>query len=164
MLTTPHNVCDGSRMYGVMSRKCLWNMPPPRGPISLFLFLFSFLGKIDQIIAFHAHLRSWRPREILDLPLRRGTGYFNFIWFNFFKQNMVFRTYRREAVPTMTTHLPIGLALSFVVVDNQTWPSVPLGPHPGCHWFSRQNVCTHRQVSLVVTSYPLMQFPTLISV
>ena len=58
------------------------------GPRPISLFLFSFLGKIDQIIAFHAHLRSWRPREILDLPLRRGTGYFNFIWFNFFKQNM----------------------------------------------------------------------------
>ena len=66
----------------------------------------------------------------------------------------VFRPYRREAVPLMTTRLPIGLALSLVAVDNQTWPSVPLGPCPGCHWFSWQDAHTHHQVSLVVTSHP----------
>ena len=67
---------------------------------------------------------------------------------------MVFRPYRREAIPMMTTHLPVSLALSFVAVDNQTWPSVPLGPCPGCHWFSHQNACMHRQVPLVVMSHP----------
>ena len=52
-----------------------------------------------------------------------------------------------------TTRLPIGLALSFVAVDNRTWPGVPLGPRPGCYWFSCQNAHTHCQVSLVVTSH-----------
>ena len=77
-------------------------------------------------------------------------------WFlkNYYTCVTVFRTYRREGVPTTTNHLPIGLALSFVVVDNRTWPSVPLGPHPGYDWFSPQNAHTHHQVSLVVTSYP----------
>ena len=54
----------------------------------------------------------------------------------------------------MTTHLSVGLALSFAAVDNQTWPSVSLGPCPGCHWFSHQNARTQSQVSLVVTSHP----------
>ena len=53
-----------------------------------------------------------------------------------------------------TTRLPVGLALSFVAVDNRTWPSVPLGPHLGCHRFSCQNAHMHCQVSLVVTSHP----------
>ena len=66
----------------------------------------------------------------------------------------VFRPYRQEAVPLTTTHLPISLALSLVVVDIQTWPSVPLGPCPGCHQFSCQNACTHCQMSLVVVSHP----------
>ena len=66
----------------------------------------------------------------------------------------VFRPYRREAVPPTTTHLPVGLALSLVVVDNQTWPSVPLGPCPGCHRFSHQNAHMHHQVSLVLMTHP----------
>ena len=65
----------------------------------------------------------------------------------------VFQPYRQEAVSPTTTHLPISLALSFVAVDNQTWPSVPWGPCPGCHWFSCQNACMHHQVSLVVMSH-----------
>ena len=60
----------------------------------------------------------------------------------------VFRPYRWEAIPLTTTRLPISLAL------NQTWPSVPLGPCPGCHHFSCQNAHTHHQVSLVVMSHP----------
>ena len=35
----------------------------------------------------------------------------------------------------MTTHLPVSLILSFIAVDNHTWPSVPLGPCQGCHPF-----------------------------
>ena len=77
---------------------------------------------------------------------------------------MVFQPYRWEAIPMMTTHLLIGLAISFVEVDNQTWPSVTLGPCPGCHRLSCQNACMHHQVSLVVTLHPLMLFPTLISI
>ena len=66
----------------------------------------------------------------------------------------VFRTYWREAVLGTTTHLPVGLILSCVVVDNCTRPSVPLGPHPGCHRFFLPNAHMHHQVSLVVMSHP----------
>ena len=58
---------------GKMLKKCVgtWiciDVPP--GPISFILMQF-FRKKIDQIIVFHGHLRSWRPhpREILDPPL-----------------------------------------------------------------------------------------------
>ena len=89
---------------------------------------------------------------------KKGWFYHFTKWWGYIRRGriyvMVFRTYQREAVPMMTTHLLIGLALSFVAVDNWTWPSVPLGPHPGCHWFSHQNTHMHRQVSLVVMSHP----------
>ena len=43
---------------------------PPRGPI-FFNFMQFLKKKIDQIIAFHIHLWSWRPllEKILDPPL-----------------------------------------------------------------------------------------------
>ena len=83
-----------------------------------------------------------------------GNKPYEAIWLGLGENVKVFRSYRREAVPLMTTHLPIDLALSFVAVDNQTWLSVRLGPCPCCHWFSRQNAHMHHQVSLVVMSHP----------